>query len=443
VTVVLVTVAGPSGRRDLVVPADVPVGDLLGPVAAALPGGDLAVVGGRPGAAGRARWRLGTLGGDPLPPERSLAACGIGDGATLTLTLDPPPATVRPPLAGPIAGASRGATPPAVGGATPLAARGGPIPIAARGGATPLGARDGAGEALASGGGGGRSLVGRWGLGPRARDREEELLEAAIAAPRLRRCAVVGVVSAGAGIGRTTVAALLASVLAATRGGLTVAVDVHPGPGSLTGRLAPGHDVPAGDLLGLLDHPALTGGELLGCLAGRRPGGAGSRIASPAVAGVGGSPAPDRRAWTLLVQGLARHADALVLDCGPGLGDPGAQAAVATADQLVLVTEPAPSPGSRRVAGALADLGHAVVVVAGGSGSRSASPAALVPLLPGVRGVVPLPPPPPAMPPREWAEVPPWWRRPARQLASLLAADWPALGMTAAGGRPAGGHHPE
>jgi hypothetical protein len=48
--------------------------------------------------------------------------------------------------------------------------------------------------------------------------------------------------------------------------------------------------------------------------------------------------------------------------------------------------------------------------------------------------VVPLPPPPPAMPPREWAEVPPRWRRPARQLASLLAADWPALGMTAAGG---------
>jgi len=417
VTVVLVTVAGPSGRRDLVVPADVPVGDLLGAVAAALPGGDPAVVDGRPGVAGRARWRLGPLGGDPLPPERSLATCGIGDGATLTLTPAPPPATVHPPLAGSTPLASRGAAALAAGAETLLAARGGATPLAARGGAA-----------------GGRALVGWWGRGPRARDRGEELLEAAIAAPRLRRCAVVGVVSAGAGIGRTTVAALLASVLAATRRGLTVAVDVHPGPGSLTDRLAPGQDVPAGDLLGLLDHPALTGGELLACLAGR-PGGAGSRSASPAVAGVGGSPAPDRRAWTLLVRGLARHANALVLDCGPGLGDSGAQAAVATADQLVLVTEPAPSPGSRRVAGALADLGHAVVVVlAGGSGSRSASPAALARLLPGVRGVVPLPPPPPAVPPRGWAEVPPWWRPPARQLASLLAADWPALGMTAAGG---------
>lgn len=339
-TVALVTVVGPSGRRDLAVPAEVPVGDLLDQVAAALPGGDpAAAADGRPGGPGLARWRLAPLGGDPLPPERSLAACGVGHGATLTLTLDPPPAP---------------------GAATSAAARS-------------------------------------------------------------RRCAVVGVVSAGAGTGRTTVAALLAAVLAATLEGPTVAVDAHPGPGSLTGRLAPGHDVPAGDLLGLLDHPDLGGGELLACLAGPRPGG-------PAVVGVGGPPAPGRRAWTLLVQGLARHADALLLDCGPGLADPGARAAVATADQLVLVTEPAPSPGSRRVAGALADLGHAVVVVAAGAGSAGTGPGELARRLPGVRGVVPLPPPA-AAPPREWAEVPPWWRRPALELASRLAADWPALGV--------------
>jgi hypothetical protein len=401
VTAVLVTVTGPSGRRDLAIPADVPVGDLLSQVAAALPGGDSAgEPDGQPGRAGQARWRLAPLGGDPLPPDRSLAACGVGHGATLTLTLEPPPA-------------SSGAT-PAPAAATPFAsraaapARGAPTPLAPHSGVT----RD-------------RSPLGRWRRGPRARDQGEELLEAAIAASRLRRCAVLGVVSAAAGTGRTTVAALLAAVLAATRGGPTVAVDAHPGPGSLTGRLAPGQDVPAGDLLGLLDHPDLGGGELLACLAGPRPGG-------PALVGVGGSPAPGRWAWTLLLQGLARHADALVLDCGPGLADPGARAAVATADQLVLVTEPAPSPGNRRVAGALTDLGHAVVVVAAGAGSGGTGPAALARLLPGIRGVVPLPPPP-AMPPREWAEVPPWWRRPALELASLLAADWPALGVAAGG----------
>jgi hypothetical protein len=353
VTVLLVTVAGPSGRRDLAVPAGVPVGDLLGPVAAALPGDDpAAAAAGQPDEAGHARWRLAPLGEDPLPPERSLAACGIGDGAILTLTPDPPPAS------------------------------------------------NGAATSPAS--------------------------SSAATAPRSRRCAVVGVVSAAAGTGRTTVAALLAAVRAATRQGPAVAVDAHPGPGSLTDRLAPGHDVPARDLLGLLDHPALDSGELLACLDGPRPGG-------PAVVGVGGSPAPGRRAWSLLVQGLARHADALVLDCGPGLADQGARAAVATADQLVLVTEPAPSPGSRRVAGALADLGHAVVVVAAGAGSGGPGRAGLAPLLPGVRGVVPLPPPG-GLPPREWAEVPPWWRRPALELASLLAVDWPALGITAAGG---------
>jgi hypothetical protein len=68
---------------------------------------------------------------------------------------------------------------------------------------------------------------------------------------------------------------------------------------------------------------------------------------------------------------------------------------------------------------------------ASGVGLRSASPAVLARLLPGAWGVVPLPHLPPAVPPREWAEVPPEWRRPARRLAYLLVADWPALGMTA------------
>jgi WXG100 protein secretion system (Wss), protein YukD len=391
-TVVLVTVAGLSARRDLAVPAEVPVGDLLGPVAAALAGDDPAVPapGGQPDAAGRAGWRLASLGGDALPPERSLAAGGIGDGATLTLTLDSPVDALQPPpLAGSVPGAPGGAP---------------PDPVAA-------------------------------------------------AAPRPRRCAVVGVVSAVDGVGRTTVAALLASVLAATRDGLTVAVDTGWTPDSRTERLAPDDGVSAGDLLGLLDHPALTSDELAACLAGRGAGPAlvaagAAPSRSPAPAGGGPVAAPlDRRAWTLLVHGLARHVGALVLDCGPGLGGPGARAVLAIADQVVLVTEPVPSAESRRVAGALVDLGHAVVVAAGAAaartpprrvgprrgrvGSGSAGPARL---LPGVRGVVSLPPPPPVAPPRGWAEVPPRWRPPARELAFLLAADWPALGVAPAGG---------
>jgi Mrp family chromosome partitioning ATPase len=417
VTVVLVTVAGPAGRRDLVVPADVPVGDLLGPVVAA-------AVDGQPGTAGPDRWRLALPGGDPLPPERSLAASGVGDGAILTLA--PTPATAGSPHAASTDGApaptrqpgsarvapraSHAAAPPPAGlGAVPPRASRGRVPPPAGLGAAPPSALLGAAAPSSSR----RGAVAGWWRRPRPRDRGDELLEAAIAAPRLGRCAVVAVVSAVAGVGGATVAALLAAVLAATRPGLTVAVDARPGPGSLSDRLAPDLDVPAGDLLGLLDHPALTSGELLACLA--------ARPSRPALLAGG-------RALPALVQGLARHAGALVLDCGAGLGGPGARAAVAAADQLVLVTEAAPSPASARVAGALVDLGHAVVVAAGTS-----SPGALARLLPGVRGVVALPHPPPAVPPRGWAEVPPWWRPPARQLAHLLAADWPALGMTSRG----------
>jgi hypothetical protein len=129
---------------------------------------------------------------------------------------------------------------------------------------------------------------------------------------------VVGVVSATAGAGRATVAALLASALAATRPGLTVAVDARPGHGSLTDRLAPDLDVPAGDLLGLLDQPALTTGELVACLGGRASCGTGSRSASPTVVVGGGEPCrrwsrawpgtPARWCWTAVSASAARAA---------------------------------------------------------------------------------------------------------------------------------------
>src|SRR6266508_1111776 len=109
---VVVTVAWRGCRRDLAVPADVPVGDLLRPLAAAVstgprtPGsrgtGGAALdpppprSRGTGGAAqdppGPARaLALAPLGGLPLPAGRTLAACGVGDGAVLVLIDGRPP----------------------------------------------------------------------------------------------------------------------------------------------------------------------------------------------------------------------------------------------------------------------------------------------------------------------------------------------------------------
>jgi WXG100 protein secretion system (Wss), protein YukD len=105
-TSLVVTVAWQGRRRDLAVPADVPVADLLWPLALAMvihrptpvPPGDGGAApasafvpagdGGAAPAPALPLWRelaLAPLGGAPLPADRTLAACGIGDGAVLVL----------------------------------------------------------------------------------------------------------------------------------------------------------------------------------------------------------------------------------------------------------------------------------------------------------------------------------------------------------------------
>lgn len=83
----LITVALGNRRRDLAVRADVPIADLLGPLAEALaatlrrPAGTDA--GAQP-ALGLAL-ALAPLCGEALPAGRSLEECGIGHGAVLVL----------------------------------------------------------------------------------------------------------------------------------------------------------------------------------------------------------------------------------------------------------------------------------------------------------------------------------------------------------------------
>lgn len=278
--VLLVTVVGPAGRLDLAVPAEVPVGALLEPLAEAH-----GATGPAPATGG---WSLRPLGGDPLRAGASLLAAGVRDGDVVVLGPGDRPVVEPAP------------SPPR------RRAGGGPVATTSTG----------------------------------------------------RPAPVVAVLSAAAGMGRTTATALLAGALAARTGRLTVAVDAQPGGGSLSGRLAPGHEVVAGDLLAVTDHPALTREELLGLLAWPSP-----RLGVVANHGGRGPPLRDRD-WRRLLRGLARHGLVLVVDCPPGLGHPGTRAVVATADQLVLLAGPQPSPATRTMARALAERGLPVAAVA-------------------------------------------------------------------------------
>src|SRR5207248_7466777 len=74
-------------------------------------------------------------------------------------------------------------------------------------------------------------------------------LERMIVSPRLLRSVTIAVVSPKGGVGKTTTAALLGSLLAFLRRDRVIAVDTNPDWGSLGRRLAPSHTVFIDDLL--------------------------------------------------------------------------------------------------------------------------------------------------------------------------------------------------
>jgi hypothetical protein len=92
----LVTVVHGGRRRDLAVRSDVPVADLLRPLAEAL--ADDPPPPRRPGEAVGQGLALAPLCGQPLPVERSLEAFGVGHGAVLVLIGgSPAPPSPEPP----------------------------------------------------------------------------------------------------------------------------------------------------------------------------------------------------------------------------------------------------------------------------------------------------------------------------------------------------------
>src|SRR5262249_37667857 len=152
----------------------------------------------------------------------------------------------------------------------------------------------------------------------------------------------IAVLSPKGGVGKTTVCALLGTLFALLRRDRIVAVDANPDFGSLGRSLTPGHDVFVDDLLEVLDSPELTVTALDANL-GR------------AVHGLMVLPGPgepermsrlDERAYTLVLRRLQGMVGMLLLDCGTGLNGHGARAALATADQVLLVSDADPSTAS-------------------------------------------------------------------------------------------------
>jgi len=276
-------------------------------------------------------------------------------------------------------------------------------------------------------------------LSPLARAREawahsdyRERLEQAIAAPRLLRCVTIAVVSPKGGVGKTTTTALLGSLLAFLRRDRVIAVETNPDWGSLGRRLVPDHPVFIDELLaGALSDPDISPARLDAQL-GRGPDGL---MVAPAPADPDRAANLDESAYRTLFARLSELVGMLVLDCGTGLDDPPARAALACADQLVLVCDDEPDTASI-VAEAATWLRHAgpplLLVV---NNLRRGSRIDLLALERATDFAHGL-----AVVPRDeraagqlhnsrftWRHASEGWQIPIRELAALLAADWQRL----------------
>jgi MinD-like ATPase involved in chromosome partitioning or flagellar assembly len=129
----------------------------------------------------------------------------------------------------------------------------------------------------------------------------------------------------------------------------------------------------------------------------------------------------------------------LVLDCGAGMRDPVTRAAIANADQVVLVSDADPATASlvadvaRRLP---ADSSYAMVVNKLPRHGSRLNMEHLSEDVPGARGLVQIEVDGEAaarvsMGEFTWEDSPPEWKVEIRQLAAFLAADWESLGRTA------------
>jgi Mrp family chromosome partitioning ATPase len=339
-----ITVRHPDGSITLAAPADVPIGELMA---------DVLDVTGQPD---RNDWVLSPDGANAYPGDRTLAELEV-DGATLILHEQTPAALsatieeTQPADPAPARSAHAGRP------LSELTARMLPaklsrpartwLAVRALASISPRAVRL---EPPAPGIPGPASFTRATRISPLERICEawtsagyEHRLDQLVLDVRLRRCATIAVISPKGGVGKTTVTALIGSLLAFLRRDRVVAVETNPDWGSLGRRLVPEHTIFIDDLLQgpLADGPFSP--TQLDAQLGRGPDGL---MVAPAPTDPTRAQKLDEAAYRTLFARLSELVGTLVLDCGTGLDDPPARAALACADQLVLVCDDEPDTAS-------------------------------------------------------------------------------------------------
>ncbi|HTX32697.1 MAG TPA: EsaB/YukD family protein [Solirubrobacteraceae bacterium] len=378
---VLITLIGPERTADLVVDADTPTGDLLPSLLTA--GGVGETERGQPG------WGIALMGNQPIDRALTLEASGVLDGAVLVLRRDVE--AEREPVLSPSSG---------------TAPSGSPLRRT-------------------------QALLERAGSG--------DGLEETVRSTPLRRCVTIAVLSPKGGIGKTTVSILLGELLRSLRSDQVLALDADSDYGSL-GRIGPG--VSAGDPVSARDtgiFDALAKGAVTFAELDRTlwtlPGGL--RVV-PSPRDPVAMARADREMYSRVIGNLQRLAGVLVIDCGTGLGQPGAQAAILASDQLVVLTDASGATASLAVESMrlLERAGRPITVVC--NRLRRGKPGSddllrMDALFPRANALVGIPEDPDAERALRgefaWPDAPRPLYQAVLELAAVLAGMWPQLGV--------------
>ncbi len=428
----LLTVDSGSRRVEVVLPTDTPIADLvprLLEVCAIPPGGE---------DADRAQWVLALPDGEVLLGNRTLSQYDLDEESLIELRdvagapLEPA-APADSTAAGPRLVARRVKLPPPAALPRRLQAMGEALVTS--------GSSRTSGELAAPAASAERLRIPRAHSAlERARDawRDSDYrsqLDEMISAPRLTRCATIAVISPKGGVGKTTTAALLGTLLAMIRSDRVIAVDGNPDYGTLGRSLAPEHPIFVDDLLEVIHQPALTVTMLERCL-GRASHGL---FVLPAPTEPERMEKLDRDAYDRVIRRLQELAGIIVLDCGAGLHDPATRAAMEAADQLVLVSDAEPPTASLVAGAALRLAGSSSFTVVVNKLPRSGGRLDLAHLaedLGAARGVIRINQDAEAAARVSdgeftWDTAPEAWQVALRELAAVLAVDWEDLGLTA------------